>query len=200
MTSTARSRVEGTEHNESGTCNSLIRLKFLNLSTSDAVRRLSDGVIDFALVRKDAVVHPLQARSLGVMHYSLFIPATLRGTAGRKNGPKLLDGLPLVTLEGEGSFRSELTAIMKNQGMKVNIEVECSSFPLAARAVAKGNVAAILPSIAASDLRDAGVCEVNVAFLKHFDRELCLASNARLARIRPILQHVGTMLAQVCRF
>ena len=84
--------------------------------------------------------------------------------------------------------------------MKVNIEVECSSFPLAARAVAKGNVAAILPSIAAIDLRDAGVREVSVALLKRFDREMCLASNVRMARIRPILQHVGTMLAQVCRF
>jgi DNA-binding transcriptional LysR family regulator len=177
-----------------------VRLKFLNLSTSDAVRRLLDGVIDFALVRKDAVVPSLVARSLGVMRYSLFIPFALQASAGRKNGLKLLDGLPLVTLEGEGSFRSELAAITKNQGMKVNIEVECSSFPLAARAVAEGNVAAILPSIAANDLRDAGVREVTVGFLKHFDREMCLASNVRLARIRPILQHVGTMLAQVCRF
>ena len=177
-----------------------VRWKFLNLSTGDAVRRLVDGVIDFALVRKDAIVRPLQARSLGVMGYSLFIPTALEVSAGRKNGLRLLDGLPLVTLEGEGSFRSELAAMTKKQGMKVNIEVECSSFPLAARSVAKGDMAAILPSIAAHDLRDAGVREVRVEFLKHFDREMCLASNVRLARIRPMLQQVGTVLTRVCRF
>lgn len=177
-----------------------VRLKFLNLSTSDAVRRLADGEIDFALVRKDAVASPLQARLLGVMHYSLFIPAALEASAGRKNGLKLLGDLPLVTLEGEGSFRGELAAIAKKQGIQVNIEVECSSFPVAARAVAKGSVAAILPSIAANDLRAAGVHEVTVPFLKNFEREMCLAWNERMSRIRPVLRHVGSVLAQVCRF
>jgi hypothetical protein len=41
----------------------------------------------------------------------------------------------------------------KKEGLSLNTQVECCSFPLAARAVAKGNVAAILPSIAADDLR-----------------------------------------------
>ena len=85
-----------------------VRLKFLNLPTADAVKRLADGVIDFALVRKDAVTRPLQAKSLGVMGYSLFVPAGLQATAGRIGGLKLLDTLPLATLEGEGSFRSDL--------------------------------------------------------------------------------------------
>ena len=58
---------------------------------------------------------------------------------------------------------------------------------------------AILPSIAASEWVEAGVQEVNVPFLKHFEREMCLASNARLIRIRPILQQVATALAQTCR-
>src|SRR5437773_10431551 len=62
----------------------------------------------------------------------------------------------------------------------------------ASATAAEGNVAAILPSIAANDLRDAGVREVSVGFLKCFDREMCLASNVRMARIRPILQYVGT--------
>ena len=130
----------------------------------------------------------------------MFIPAALQASVARRNGTRWLDGLPLVTLEGEGSFRSELADIARKQGLKVNIEVECSSFPLAARAVTKGNVAAILPSIAADDLRDAGVRETSGAFLKQFDREMCLASNARLARIRPILKQVETVLARVCRF
>jgi DNA-binding transcriptional LysR family regulator len=177
-----------------------VRLKFLNLPTAEAVKCLADGVIDFALVRKDAVTRPLQAKSLGIMGYSLFIPATLQPTGGRKDGLKLLDGLPLATLEGEGSFRSGLAMVAKKKGVKVNIQIECSSFPLAARAVAKGNVAAILPAIAAADLPAAAATQIPVTFLKAFDREMCLASNARLIRIRPILNQAATVLAQTCRF
>lgn len=177
-----------------------VRLKFLNLPTADAVKRLADGVIDFALVRKDAVTRPLQAKSLGAMGYSLFVPAGLHATAGRKDGLKLLDGLPLGTLEGEGSFRSGLAQSAKKQGVKLNIQIECSSFPLAARAVAKGRVAAILPAIAAADLPPATAIQVPVTFLKAFDREMCLASNARLLRIRPILNQAATILAQTCHF
>ena len=81
----------------------------------------------------------------------------------------------------------------------VNIQVECSSFPLAARAVAKGSMAAILPSIAAGDLKESGVEVVTVPFLKHFERAMCLASNTRLIRIRPVLQRVAVVLAQACR-
>ena len=81
-----------------------VRLKFLNLPTTDAVRPLADGLIDFALVRKDAVTRPLEARPLGVMDYSLFIPAPLAARSGRSDGLKPLDGLPLATLEGQGNF------------------------------------------------------------------------------------------------
>lgn len=177
-----------------------VRFKFLNLPSGEAVKRLADGLIDFALVRKNAVTRPLQAKSLGIMGYSLFIPATLQPVGGRKDGLKLLDGLPLATLEGEGSFRSGLAMVAKKEGVKVNIQIECSSFPLAARAVAKGNVAAILPTIAAADFPDAAVTEVPVTILKAFDREMCLASNTRLTRIRPILNQAATVLGQTCRF
>lgn len=177
-----------------------VRLKFLNLATDDAVKRLADGLLDFVLVRRDAISRPLCPVSLGSMGYSLFLPAGLASPATSKGGLRVLDGLPLATLEGEGNFRSELTRIAKQQRLKISIHVECSSFPLAARAVTKGNVAAILPSIAAADLVEAGAAEVKLPFLRAFDREMCLASNARLVRIRPALQQVGAVLAQICRF
>src|SRR5947209_5824061 len=134
-----------------------VRLKFLNLTTTEAVSRLAEGMIDFALVRKDAVRRPLQATPLGLMTYSFFVPLALRPASRGKPDIKALDRVPLATLEGEGSFRTELAALAKREGMRLNNQVECSSFPLAARAVAKGNVAAILPSIAADDLGEAGL-------------------------------------------
>jgi DNA-binding transcriptional LysR family regulator len=177
-----------------------VRLKFLNLPTAEAVKRVADGTIDFALVRKDAVTRRLQTASLGTMTYSLFVPSGLGSAASRRDSLKALDGTPLATLEGEGSFRSELASIAQKRGLALNIQVECSSFPLAARAVAMGNVAAILPSIAAGDLAEVGVRETRVPLLKRFEREMCLASSPRLVRIRPVLQRVAAVLAETCRF
>jgi len=177
-----------------------VRLKLLNLPTAEAVKRLADGLIDFALVRKDAVARPLEAKPLGVMSYSLFVPAGLRATRGRKDGLRVLDGLPLATLEGEGSFRTALAAAARKQRVRLNIQVECSSFPLAARAVAGGKVAAILPSIAAAELLGASIERVAIPFLKAFDRDMSLAASPRLVRIRPVLERIGAVLREVCAF
>ena len=177
-----------------------VRLRLLNLPTNEAVKRLGDGLIDFAVVRKDAVARPLRAKSLGVMTYALFIPRTLRGVRNQTKGLKVLDGLPLATLEGEGTFRSTLSALARKHGARLNVQVECPSFPLAARAAAEAKVAAILPVIAAADLETAGFGQVAFPFLKGLDRELCLASSPRLMRIRPALESLVAVLSEVCRF
>ena len=177
-----------------------LRLKFLNLATSEAVKRLADGAIDFAVVRRDAVARPLQAKSLGIMSYSLFVPEGLQSPNGCKDRLKMLAGLPLATLEGEGNFRNALSSVARKTGFKLNIQIECSSFPLASRAVATGKVAAILPTVAVGDLEGMGVTRVAAPFLKTFDREMCLASNARLLRIRPMLLNVAEALGRVCQF
>lgn len=177
-----------------------VRLKFLNLSTDDAVKRLADGLIDFALVRQDAVHRPLLSTPLGVMGYSLFIPQSLQSTSGGRQGLKLLHGVPLATLEGEGSFRVVLAEIARTKKITVNIQIECSSFPLAARAVSAGNVAAILPRIAAVEFPDLATQQVSLEFLRRFDRKMCLAFNARSLRIRPILKQVADSLTHLCHF
>lgn len=178
----------------------LVRFKFLNISTDDAVRRLNDGLIDFAVIREDAVSRPLKAIPLGVMGYSLFIPRNLKSQAISKDTIKLLDNLPLATLEGEGRFRAALAEVAKRKHVTINIQIECSSFPLAARAVAEGHSAAILPAIAAKapELMDAA--DVSLSFLREFDRKMCLASNPRSIRIRPALVTVGNSLARFCGF
>ena len=175
-----------------------VRLKFLNLPTDEAVRRLADGAIDFAIVRRDAVARPVQARCLGYTRYSLFVPVAL--AAGHGDWAKLLNTLPLATLEGEGSFRGRLAQAAKKVGVELNIQIECSSFPLAARAVAKGSVGAILPTIAVTDLPPAVAAQVHLTFLKSFDREMCLAVNPRILRIRPILNQAAAAITQSCHF
>jgi LysR family transcriptional regulator, nitrogen assimilation regulatory protein len=171
-----------------------VRLKFLNLATSEVVRRLTEGVIDFGVVRRDAVARPLQCVSLGVMGYSLFVP---EGLAGVGTGMKALETVPLATLEGEGSFRRELAAIARKNRLPLKIEIECASFPAVARAVATGSVAAVLPSVAVVELGRLGAKEIRFPVLDGLKREICLAWSPRLMRIRPALDNTSKVFAQV---
>ncbi len=177
-----------------------VRFKFLNLPTDEAVKRLADGLIDFTLVREDAVASPSQAVPLGVLGYSLFLPQAFSSLARAKDKLKLLDDLALATIDGEGSFRVALAEIGRKQKIKINIQIECSSFPMAARVVAKGEMAAILPNIAATELEMHGAVEVPLDFLRQFDRQISLCFSPRSVRIRPILHSVGQALAKLCRF
>jgi len=177
-----------------------VKLKFLNLPTREIVRRLSDGLIDFGVLRKDAVSSPLRVAALGRMGYSLFLPTGAGSSAdGRERDAKVLDGVPLATLEGDGSFRQELAAVARKQGIRLNIQLECSSFPLVAGALGAGGMAAILPSIAGTELGRVGIKEVKAVPLKSFGREICLAWNPRLLRIRTALEKAGSTFAQVFR-
>src|SRR5207245_1812104 len=99
-----------------------------------------------------------------------------------------------------GVFRRELADLAKKQDVKLNVQVECSSFTLAARAVRNGNVAAVLPSIAAEEFGREHVSEISLGLFKAFQRQMCLASSVRLTRIRPILAKITAALAQICRF
>lgn len=178
----------------------LVRFKLLNLTSADAAKRLADGQIDFAIVRSEAIRRPLQKTPLGVMGYSLFVPAKFKPTMPQKNAVQILNNLPLATLEGEGNFRNELAESARKNNFNLNIQVECSSFPLAARAVTQGDVAAILPRIAAAEMEAGGAAQIPLKFLSVFDRQYCLASNPRLLRIRPALQNVAATIAKLCRF
>jgi hypothetical protein len=84
-----------------------VRLKFLNLPTGEAVKRLLEGLIDFALVRKDAVSRPLQAKVLGVMGYSLF-------------SSRRVSALP--TAGGRGSRSSTACRWRRSKGRAVSAE------------------------------------------------------------------------------
>jgi DNA-binding transcriptional LysR family regulator len=130
------------------------------------------------------------------MGYSLFVPEGLRGATA---SAKALEALPLATLEGEGSFRKELSAIARKNRLELKIEVECASFPLVARAVGTGSVGAVLPSVAAADLGRLGVKELKIGILDSLRREVCLAWSPRVLRIRAALDKANKVFAQTFR-
>jgi DNA-binding transcriptional LysR family regulator len=165
-----------------------VQIRFMNLTSSDVVRCLAEGAIDFGIVWENAASKPLKTTSLGAIGYSLFVPDGLQPAGSDKDsGVKLLQSVPLATLEGEGTFRRELAAISRKNRLKLKIVVECASFPLAARAARAAGLAAILPTVAAANL-GSGVRQVELKALCSLERRICLAWNPRVLRIRTALE------------
>lgn len=176
--------------------------RFHNYETARIADCIVDGVVDFGLIRSDAL--PLSCKSipLGIMKHSLFIPKSMLNSSKDKKAVSIqvLDGLPLATLDGEGAFKKALVNAFKEQMLSLKIEIECSSFPLIAEVVSSGNAAAILPSIASTEVCSDQVSEIQLAFLDRFDRKILLAWNERAARIRPIMSKAKKVLNQELKF
>jgi DNA-binding transcriptional LysR family regulator len=175
-------------------------LKILNLPTSQVVDRLVDGTVDFGIVRKTAVTKPLIGKSLGSFRYALFVPEALCLERKASESSRLLMNLPLATLEGEGAFRKALDRQARKEELTLRIELECASFPLVARAVQTEALAAILPTLAAGELRGAKAREFRLDILSALEREMCIAWNPRLLRIRPALEPIKTKMAKMLVF
>ena len=177
-----------------------VTFRLLNLPTAEIATRLRDATVDLGLIRAGSMARPLKSSPLGTMTFSLFIPGEmLRETKGKSVSADVLAKLPLATLEGGGQFRQELQRLSERQKLKPNLQLELSSFPLVARAVATGGYAAILPSIAAAELAGSGVVECRPDFLRPLKREIVLAWNPRLAGIRAVLDQAILVFRASCR-
>lgn len=152
--------------------------------TQDLIRRLTDMTVDLALVREDAVPRPLKWKRLMLMEYSLFLPRTLANGIQPSNLKSKLAGLPLATSMG-GQFREGLAVAAGKAGWLLRIELSCSSFTQAARAVENGAVGAVLPSVAAVEFAPNEVVEFPLPFFKSYARPIAAVWNPRLAEVRP---------------
>ena len=155
--------------------------------TQELVQRLTDMSVDLALVREDAVLRPLKSKRLRQLTYSLFIPQRLAGPFRSGKLEATLAGLPVATSVG-GQFREYLEAAASKARCPIRIELSCSSFTQAARAVKSGAYGAVLPSLSAMEFTHSEVVEVPLPFLKSYARPVCLAWNPRLTTVRPVVE------------
>lgn len=173
-----------------------IRYKFYSGRTQDLIQRLTDMSLDLALVREDAVVRPLKCKRVAMVTYALFLPKRLAATVREKNVKAGLADLPLATSVG-GQFREQLTTTAAKAGWPLRIELSCSSFTQAARAVETGTYGAILPSLAAAEFDRGEVAQYPLPLLKSYARHLALAWNPRLADVRPVVERAVGLLIQM---
>lgn len=157
----------------------------LDWRTGDIVRGLLDHTVDFGIIRKSALVHPLRFHSLGNLTYRLFVPKHLGGSGDEFS-------IPLAISIG-GEFLEAFEMAVAKMKAKPNIVFRCTSFTQAAQLVRSEVAAAILPHIAAPYLRDAAVVK-NPPWIKPITRDLGLAWHQRLLQIRPGAEALKTEL------
>jgi DNA-binding transcriptional LysR family regulator len=175
-----------------------VRLRVLNLPSAEIASGLAEGTIDLGIVRKGAA-GKIQCAPLGKMEFSLFAPrGLLAGTEANEPTLARIAQLPLATLEGTGEFRSELARIARRKKVEFNIALELSSFPLLAKAVQGGACAAILPGLARGEFDAGKVVELQPDWLSPLRREMALAWNPRLSRIRAVVNKAIPVFRNAC--
>lgn len=155
--------------------------------TGDLVQRLADMSVDLALIREDAVLRPLKCQRLFLMNYSLFVPRALAPKLTPEGLRAGIGGIPLATSVG-GQFRENLEAAAIKAKWDLKIELSCSSFTQAARAVATGAFGGVLPSLARAEFAPREIMEFELPFLKSYARPLAVAWNPRLTAVRPVVE------------
>jgi DNA-binding transcriptional LysR family regulator len=174
------------------------RFEFTTGRTNDLVARLTDMSVDLALIGEDAVIRPLKSKRLCQLTYSLFVPQALAESGWTGRLREDLVGLPLATSVG-GQFREYLETAASKARCPIRIELSCSSFTQAARAVKSGAYGAVLPSLAAREFATGTVLQVPLPFLKSYARPVCLAWNPRLTEVRPTVEQAVTILEKALR-
>lgn len=169
----------------------------VNLRTNDIVQQLTDGRIDFGIIRKNAIAPGLKSVSLGVVSYVALVPETLARRAGKPSLRQAFTELPLATQTTDGQFTSGLRAIAKSFERPLTPVLACQSFPQTLAALRSGRFWAIVPEIAVHDLVPNTVHRISDSALRQLDREAMLSWNPRLVRVRPNAAKIATRLQQL---
>lgn len=161
------------------------RFATTNLRTNDIVQQLADGRVDFGIIRRDALVTGLKSASLGMWHYTLAAPVALIGKKAKPTPAEVLSTLPLAAQTTDGQFAQRVRELAHSLGVELRPALACQSFPQTLAAVRSGKFIAILPALATGDLPPKSFVEIGGAPLRGLSRELVLAWNPRVVRVRP---------------
>lgn len=175
------------------------RFATVNLRTNDIVQRLADGRVDFGVIRRDAVVTGLKFASLGAWHYTLAIPSALAPKKPKPTVASVLSSLPIAAQTTDGQFAERLRALLHALGVESRHALACQSFPQTLAAVRSGAFAAVIPELATADLPAKGFVHIGGAPLNGLSRELVLAWNPRLVRVRPAAAKLIEKLERLLR-
>jgi DNA-binding transcriptional LysR family regulator len=169
-----------------------------NLRTQAIVSGLQERSLDFGVLRRDAVPAALKWKPLGQVEYALFVPRAL--IPGRLSATIqwALGHLPVATQSSDGQFNQQLHELAATLETRLNVMLECETFPHAFRALQTGSFAAILPRLAGADLDPHRFLEI--ASPKFRRRPVVLAWNPRTLRLRDTAERLCGSLSEGLRF
>jgi DNA-binding transcriptional LysR family regulator len=161
---------------------------------------LRELTLDFGVLRKDAT-HDLASTSLGRIEYALYAPRRLLATVGRgrPTAVGVLATVPLALPSGDELFTAWFRRTLASHAIEPRVELECVTFPQACRAVASGHFAAVLPTLARSELGRKSVIELASPLFAELATEIHLAWNPRLLRLRSAAQGARDALVEALR-
>ncbi len=161
---------------------------FVNLRNADVSKALLDMDIDLGILRTSALsAELLEHRRLARVRYALYVPRALMPRP--RSASWVLSHLPVATLGSGASFHDSLMNCLRCHGVELANLNGTQSFPFAARLLETGCYAAILPDIAEKHL-PAGTIRVDDPLFDPLAREISLAWNPRLFRVRPAAEQV----------
>jgi len=145
------------------------------LRSADIVRSVTDGRLDFGIVRNDAVTAGMKRWKLGKIGYALFAPKSVW-----KAGVTVEDVLRSVAV-GEllpgGQYSNRWREWLEEAKIKPRVAVRMPSFVHLARMTRETGLAAVLPEIAAVDFDPKKIVGKLMPW-KH-DRQIVLIANPR---------------------
>ena len=123
-------------------------LEFEQSRSADVVRGVTDGRLDFGIVRDDALSEGIARRSLGAIGYGLFAP---KGAwKGDQSVRQVMETFPVAELLPGGRFQSLYHDLCLEKGWRPQVVARVSSFVQLGRLVAGGKCASVLPLLAES--------------------------------------------------
>lgn len=173
-----------------------VRFATSNLRTHDIVQQLADGRVDFGVIRKDAVAAPLKSAPLGPLAFTLVVPKALAPKRGGVTLGEALTRLPFAAHTSDGQFTEKLRELAHGFGGEFRPALTCQSFPQTLSAIRSGGFASILPTLAVAELPPGTCLEIPAPELDQLKRDLVLAWNSRLVRIRPGAKKLIELLQQ----
>jgi len=162
-----------------------VRFAIVSLRSHEIVHQLSEGNIDFGIVRGDAVGSGLKMFFLGRLDYCAVAPASLLKGIKHPGFWDIVKSCPIAIQTTDGQFTRKVREISVSPGFAFRPALSCQSFPQTVSAVRSGLFAAILPKLALTALPTKSYVMAEGGPLGQLQREIVLAWNPRTMRLRP---------------
>jgi DNA-binding transcriptional LysR family regulator len=163
-----------------------------NLRSKDVNKGLQDLTIDFGILKSDSILKPAKSANIIVQKYSIFFSKDIVPKNKLKDVDWVLSQVP-IALQSGTNFEDLLRYSYLERGVKINIKLYCESFPQAFSAMQTGCYAAVLPQYAEPFIDNKRFGSIKIDELKE-DKNMALAWNPRLLKIRPFMSSIKDQL------